>query len=119
MSSPTPQIDLSYLREISGNDPGYMSEVMGIFIDTMKTGLPKLGELVMGAGDFAEIQKQAHFLKSSASIVKIGGVYENLIIIDNLSKQKADLPGIKQAYQIIEEKYNEALPVLNEERIDK
>ena len=108
----SPLIDLSYLIEISGNDPSYMREVMGIFVDTMKTGLPKLEQLVMGSGDLADIQRQAHFLKSSAGIVKITGVYENLIMIDNLCKQKADIGEIRQSFAIIKEKYTEALPHL-------
>ena len=119
MAASGPIIDLSYLLEISGNDQGYINEVMNIFLDTMLTGLPKLGQLVMETDDFANIQKQAHFLKSSAGIVKIEGVYENLIIIDSLSKQKADLSAIRQAFRVIEEKYNEALPVLQQELTKK
>lgn len=107
-----PLIDLSYIREISGDDEGYIREVVGIFVDTMSTGMPKLTDLIRNSGDFDGIQKQAHFLKSSAGIIKINGVYDNLVKIDTLSKQQTGLDEIKQSLNIIITNYNEVLPFL-------
>lgn len=107
-----PLIDLSYINEISGGDEGYVREIIGIFVDTMATGMPKLRELVMNNADYEEIQRQAHFLKSSAGIIKIEGVYDNLVKIDVLSKQHTGINEIRDALVIIINNYNEVLPVL-------
>jgi HPt (histidine-containing phosphotransfer) domain-containing protein len=107
-----PLIDLSYINEISGGDEGYIREVVGIFVDTMASGMPKLTDLIRNSGDFDSIQKQAHFLKSSAGIIKITGVYDNLVKIDLLSKQRTGLDEIKQSLNVIITNYNEALPFL-------
>ncbi len=111
-----PLIDLSYINEISGGDEGYINEVIGIFIDTMATGMPKLDDLIMNSGDYEAIQRQAHFLKSSAGIIKIVGVYDSLVKIDALAKLKTGLPEIKEALSIIHTNYNETLPYLKGEK---
>lgn len=107
-----PLIDLSYIREISGDDEGYIMEVVGIFVDTMATGMPKLQQLILNDADYDGIQRQAHFLKSSAGIIKISGVYDSLVTIDMLSKQKTGMDQIKESLQVIITNYNEALPFL-------
>ncbi|PQJ09404.1 hypothetical protein CJD36_019365 [Flavipsychrobacter stenotrophus] len=107
-----PLIDLSYISEISGGDEGYIREVIGIFVDTMATGMLKLSDLIRNNGDFEDIHKQAHFLKSSAGIIKITGVYDSLVKIDGLAKQRTGLDEIKQSLNLIITNYNEALPFL-------
>lgn len=111
-----PLIDLSYINEISGGDEGYIREIVGIFVDTMATGMPKLQELIMTDNNYDEIQRQAHFLKSSAGIIKIHGVYDNLVKIDMLSKQRTGMDEIKTSLNEIITNYNEALPALVEGR---
>lgn len=107
-----PLIDLSYINEISGGDEGYIREIIGIFVDTMATGLPTLQDVILRMADYDEIQRQAHFLKSSAGIIKIDGVYDNLVKIDVLSKQHTGMDEIKNSLQIIVNNYNQVLPVL-------
>ena len=107
-----PLLDLSYINEISGGDEGYIREIMGIFIDTMSTGMPKLRELIMDSQNYDDIQRQAHFLKSSAGIIKISGVYDNLVKIDMLSKQRTGMDEIRTSLIEIINNYNEVLPVL-------
>lgn len=107
-----PLIDLSYINDISGGDEGYIKEIIGIFIDTMGTGLPALRDYVMQATSYDDIQRQAHFLKSSAGIIKIQGVYDNLVKIDLLSKQHTGMDEIRDALTIIINNYNTVLPVL-------
>ncbi len=114
MAVENPLIDMSYILDISGGDPMYMYEITGIFLDTMLTGLPKLKELIEDGSDFEKIHKQAHYLKSSAGIIKIRNNYDNLIKIDTLSQMKTDLEEITALFNAIETNFNEALPELTE-----
>jgi HPt (histidine-containing phosphotransfer) domain-containing protein len=109
-----PLIDMTYIQEISGNDPMYIKEVTGIFLETMKNGLPKLQDLIMNTNDYEAIHKQAHFLKSSASIIRIRDTYENLVRIDAMSKQNTGLVLMQELVQSISINFNDALPELTE-----
>ena len=107
---------MSYILDISGGDPMYIYEITGIFVDTMIAGLPKLKELIDDGSDFDKIHKQAHYLKSSAGIIKIKDSYENLIKIDTLSQMKTDLDEIKALFASIQANFDDALPELTEIR---
>jgi HPt (histidine-containing phosphotransfer) domain-containing protein len=96
MEPEDPLIDLSYLHELSGNDPGYIHEVIQLFLGTMPDGLQKLEDLVRNTQDKDAIYRQAHFLKSSVSIVKIRGMYENLASIEMLAKKDEPMSRITE-----------------------
>ncbi len=108
MSDRLPLVDLSYLLDISGNDTSYVAEVTGIFIDTMTTGLPLLLQLAQDATDYDQIHKQAHFLKSSAGIIKVRENYEHLVKINAMSLQKAGITEIQDLVAQICENFEEA-----------
>ncbi len=112
MTDQLPLIDLSYLLDISGNDVAYVAEVTGIFIDTMVVGLPKLTELVNEGADFELIHKQAHFLKSSAGIIKVRNNYDLLVKVNALSLQKSGLPEIRATVHEISTNFNDAFEEL-------
>jgi hypothetical protein len=76
-----PVLDLSYLQSISGNDSKYMYEVMNIFLTTVPDSLNKLEKLVKAQSDFEGIHRQAHSLKSSFSIIKVGDIFDNIAAI--------------------------------------
>ena len=90
----------------------YMFEITGIFLDTMQSGLPKLQDLINSGDDFDKIHKQAHYLKSSAGIIKIADNYENLIKIDTLSQMKSGREEILDLFNSIQANFNAALPEL-------
>ena len=116
MSVEHPLIDMSYILDISGGDPMYMYDITGIFLDTMQGGLPKLKQLIDSNEDFEKIHKQAHYLKSSAGIIKIRNNYDNLIRIDTLAQQKTNMDEIIELFDSIVANFEEALPQLNEIR---
>ncbi|XZF12873.1 PAS domain S-box protein [Chitinophagaceae bacterium MMS25-I14] len=111
-----PLIDLSYLHELSGNDNGYMYEVLQIFLGTMPEGLEKLENLIRNTDDWESVYRQAHFLKSSVSIVKIRGMYDNLVRIESMAKNEPD----KEAITVILDEtlaiFKEAHPLLIAEK---
>lgn len=111
-----PLIDLSYLHELSGNDSGYIHEVLNIFLDSTPEGLYKLEDLINNTKDYESIYRQAHFLKSSVSIVKIRKMYENLAKIESLAKKQEDTDQIPFILNDILTTFKQAHPMLIAER---
>lgn len=104
-------IDFTYLEELSGNDPAYISEVLNLFLGTMPEGLEQLEQLAKNTSDWDAIHRQAHFLKSSVSVIRIRNVFDNLTKIEAFAKEMnkaALLPVMDEILAI----YNEAHPLL-------
>jgi CheY-like chemotaxis protein/HPt (histidine-containing phosphotransfer) domain-containing protein len=109
-------VDLSFLRDISGDDPSYIYDVIEIFLTTMPDGLEKLATLINTTDDYESIYRQAHFLKSSVSVVKVRDMYEHLAQIEYLGKQGKDKEEIKRLLSVIEATYSQAHPIIIAER---
>jgi PAS domain S-box-containing protein len=109
-------IDFSYLKELSGDDPAYMSEVLNLFLGTMPDGLQQLGKLVRSGTDFDGIYRQAHFLKSSVSVVRVKDMYDNLSKIEALGKAKGSVNDMLPILEVLEETYSQAHPILLSEK---
>jgi HPt (histidine-containing phosphotransfer) domain-containing protein len=82
-----PLIDFDFLYGLASNDKKYVHEVIKLYLDTMPAGLERLEQSIRNGSDYEVIQKQAHFLKSSASVVKVDGMYDDLIAIEGLARQ--------------------------------
>jgi HPt (histidine-containing phosphotransfer) domain-containing protein len=109
-------LDLSFLIDVSGNDPKYMSEIINIFLGTMPAGLVELEDIIRNSDDWDAIYKQAHFLKSSASIVRTGEVYENLARIEDLAREEKNKPEILALLDRVLDDFNRAHPLLIQEQ---
>jgi PAS domain S-box-containing protein len=110
-----PLIDFSFLYEISGNDSKYINDVVEIFLSSTTPGLETLKELVEVGTDWDAIGKQAHFLKSSVSVIKIRGVYDLLANIERNAFSDKDMGRVKVALATIVEIFEKAMPLLNAE----
>jgi PAS domain S-box-containing protein len=109
-------VDFSYLHELSGNDAAYVAEVLNLFLGTVPEGLQQLGHLIRDTDDYEASYKQAHFLKSSVSVIKVKDMFENLSRLEELAKTgtpKAELLPILEA---IEKTYAAAHPLLLAEK---
>ncbi len=109
-------INFTYLLELSGNDSGYIAEVLGLFLGTMPEGLRQLGDLVRDGKDFDGIYKQAHFLKSSVSIVQVRDMYDNLTAIEAMGKLHAPQEEMMPVMISMEETFAKAYPILQREK---
>jgi len=112
----TPQIDLSYVKSLSGGDPNYMKEIINIYLQTMTPGLVTLRQVITETDDFHAIDKQAHFLKSSAGIIKVADLHPNLAEIVALARQQTGKERIVELLGMVESEFEAALPLLIEER---
>ena len=115
----TPSIDLSYVQGLSGNDPTYMRDIINIYLETMTPGLEVLKKLIDETEDWEAIHKQAHFLKSSAGIIKVADLYNNLVEIDMTARGKSNKERILEVYNIVITDFSAALPLLIAERDKK
>jgi len=111
----TPLLDLSYLEEISGKDQNYIQQVLILYLDAVPEGLSKLEELLK-TDDYPAIQKQAHFLKSSAAIIKVRDMFDNLKEIDMLARQETGKDIMVERMASIKTHFEEALPLIKAER---
>jgi PAS domain S-box-containing protein len=85
-----PLIDFEFLKDISGGDPNYVYEVLEIFLTTTPDGIQQLGQMINDRNDWDAVSKQAHSLKSSVSVIKIRGVYDQLAEIEKLTRKNGD-----------------------------
>lgn len=109
-------VDLSFLLDIAENDPGYISDVLDIFLSTMPEGLKKLESLIRESDDWEGIYRQAHFLKSSVSVVKVRDMFDRLAAIERLAKNHEDKEQVVQLLDEIIVTFAEAHPVIIAEK---
>lgn len=110
-----PFVDFSFLAEIAADDSNYIYELIKLFLDTMPEGLARLKEFV-DIADWDNMAKQAHFLKSSAGVIKVGNLYNQLMRIEQLSKAQQNLLEIQEIMEQIELSFQEAMPILISEQ---
>jgi HPt (histidine-containing phosphotransfer) domain-containing protein len=87
MDAEIPILDLSFLYEISDNDEAYIYDVLKLFLDSAQPGVSALAQAINDTNDFSLIAKKAHFLKSSASIIQIREMHNNLTHIEHIAKE--------------------------------
>ncbi|MBL7719521.1 MAG: PAS domain S-box protein [Flavipsychrobacter sp.] len=106
-------VDLSFLFEMADMDPKFISDVLDIFLETMPGGLETLAELLESRNDWEAISKQAHFLKSSTSVVRIGDMFDKLHAIEKMAKEnQPDEAAILNIFAEIQRMFREAHPTL-------
>lgn len=111
-----PLLDLSYLFDISCGDPKYVFEVLTLFVETFPNGLANLEKLIRETDDYEAIHKQAHTLKSSAGIIRIRQVYDDISRIDMLARSRGSKAEIIAKMENILFNFNKALPLIQSER---
>jgi HPt (histidine-containing phosphotransfer) domain-containing protein len=111
-----PIVDFSFIYEMSGNDATYIYEVIDLFLKSVPDGLSKLEQTIRETDDFAVIQKQAHFLKSSANVIKIRGVYADLVKMESLARAQTGKDEINKMLDKMLVVFNAALPFLEAEK---
>ena len=112
----TPIVDFSFIYQMSDNDSVYVFEVIELFLRNVPAGLAKLEDSVRNTDDFEIIQKQSHFLKSSANIIKVRGMFDDLVRMESLARARTGKEEIEQLLDKLTSIFREALPVLEAEK---
>jgi HPt (histidine-containing phosphotransfer) domain-containing protein len=105
-------LDLKFLYDLSGNDTSYINDVIRLFIDNVPNGIEKLEHLIRETNDYEAIQRQAHLLKSSAGIIKIREMYDDLATLEKLAKQEAGKADIIAKLDNLLVNFREAMPLI-------
>lgn len=107
-------LDLHILYDLSDGDATYICDVLNIYMESMDNGLDKLMRATYHV-DYETIEKQAHALKSSAGIVKVGTMYEDLQKVEDIGRTKDDTVALYKTIIRLQEQYSEAIPLIEEE----
>lgn len=116
MSQEEVYIDFSFLDSLSAADDKFKREVISIFLANTPGSVEKLDEIVHNQEEWEEIYKQAHYLKSSFSVIKISHINELLQKIEQLAKKETRRTEIEAATKELVEIFDKALPLLIHER---
>lgn len=107
-----PLVDLQFLNELSGSNPAYNSEVIGIFVRTVPPSLDNLQAMISENSDYDGICQQAHQLRSSFSVVRVGSIFELLQQLERLAAAGAEQEALQQCYNEIRNIFDHAMPDL-------
>lgn len=118
MNPNSPEVlDLSYVYELASNEPAYIYDILGIFLDTVPKGIYNLEQSINDNNDLFIVYKNAHFLKSSTTVIKIGDLHENICKIADLARNKVDDRGeMLELITYIKADLDKAVPILIEEK---
>lgn len=108
-------VDFSFVYEMAEDDTTYIYEVVSLFLNTLSDGLTKLGRLVNSGADFDEIRFQSHFLKSSAKVVKVQGMYEGFLEMEETAREHRDRERLVSLYNSLNDTFLLARPELESE----
>ncbi len=111
----TSLVDFSFVYEMAEDDTNYAYEVISLFLNTLSDGMTKLERLISSGADFDEIRFQAHFLKSSAKVVKVRGMYDGFLELEELAREHTGREKMAPLFATMKDAYLEARPELEKE----
>ena len=97
-------VDLSVLQDLVGDDITSIKPIIELFFTSMPTAIEKM-KFYEDQQDWENLFKTAHSVKSSVSIIKVSGLYDTIVAIENNLTDKTNLESIKQAIAFIETNY--------------
>lgn len=111
----TPLVDFSFVYEMAEDDTTYIYEVVNLFLNTLSDGMVKLEKLITSEADFDEIRFQSHFLKSSAKVVKVHGMYDGFLELEETAREHTGREKLLPLFNKLKHTFLEARPELEKE----
>jgi HPt (histidine-containing phosphotransfer) domain-containing protein len=106
------KVDLSYLREMAGNNKELILEMISIF----KSQVIEFGEgmeQLLSNNEFELLGKLAHKAKSSVSIMGLDDLAKKLSDLENSAKEGKHIDGYKKTIAAFKTETAEAIEELN------
>ncbi len=111
----TQLVDFSFVYEMADDDTAYVYEVVNLFLNTLTDGMVKLEKLIRDEAEFSEIRFQAHFLKSSAKVVKVQGMFDGFYELENMAREERDRDKMLPLFIKLKADFTNARPELESE----
>ncbi len=89
-----PLYDLRVLKDLSNNDPGFISKMTNLFCTQTPETVEKMIEH-FNAGDLVSMGKLAHKIKPSISHLQIHSIKEDINTLEKAGKEKKVLPELE------------------------
>jgi HPt (histidine-containing phosphotransfer) domain-containing protein len=78
-------IDLTYLKEISGGDDSFIREMLDLFLNTTAIEVNEFDHH-LAVGDYAAIGQLAHKMKAPIQMIGASELFDKLKVIENSGK---------------------------------
>ena len=102
-------VDVTMLYEISGDDEIYIGLMIQTFLQNMPGTLKNIDESLLNK-DWEGLYKAAHYAKSSLSVIRVSGMFEAVLAVEERAKKRIELDTlpmlvmqIKQCFLLAEE----------------
>jgi CheY-like chemotaxis protein len=104
VSSGDVQVDLSMLYELAGDDKEYKVTIINMFLQSMPETIAKI-EQAIAVQDWDQVQKSAHYAKSSVSVVQVPDLYQLSHQIELAAKNRTNVEAIPDDLVVLRQKY--------------
>jgi len=104
-------IDLEFLFTVAENDMDYVQLMFKTYIDTIPPIIDKM-QAQCDAQQWDELQKTAHYTKSSLSVIKVKQMIEHVVSIEAQCKTKSSLETIPPKIQTLKELFQQSKTLL-------
>ncbi len=108
------KIDLSYLKQIGGDNPAFMMQMIEMFLQKTPEALEEMNEKFKQQS-WEDLRNVAHRIKPSYTYVGLGEIQKMLAEIENNSMTKTNLEAIPQLITQVEEQSRSAFKALEVE----
>ncbi len=99
-------VDISELRRLAGYDETFLNEMIQLFIKSMETGISGIEE-ALKKGEKNGISENAHKMAAPIKHIGAGHLYENIKLLEKLSKQEVEIETIEPVFQEIKNEIEE------------
>lgn len=107
-------LDLDMLNELAEGDNDYKITIINMFLETMPETMQKMEEY-LGASDWENFYKTAHYAKSSLSVVKVPEMHKLAQAMERNGRQLSSLETIPGMLDLFKKYFEQAKIELNKE----
>jgi len=99
-------VDISELRRLAGGDEHFLVEMIQLFIKSMETGISGIEEAIQSE-KWIEVFENAHKMAAPVKHIGAGHLYENIKLLEKISKQTDSVGAIPLLFSEIKNEIEE------------
>jgi signal transduction histidine kinase/FixJ family two-component response regulator/CHASE3 domain sensor protein len=105
------RVNFSELKRLSGGDEKFMTEMIGLFIKSMETGITGI-EDGLRSKNLNDIFEKAHKMAAPLKHIGAGGLYEKIKLLEKQAQQNASLKIITSDFKVLKNELQEVIVIL-------